>query len=59
MILFRSKLISLAILITKISSFVREYLDGLQPFLSRVAPITLPSVKATEAGPSQGSINVA
>ncbi len=33
-----------------------KYLAGLKPFLSKVAPICLPSEKATAAGPSHGSI---
>ncbi len=37
-------------------SFVTVYLDGLRPFLSRRAPMNLPSVNGIEAGPSQGSI---
>ena len=40
---------------TILSSSVIKYLAGLSPFLSRVAPICFPSVKATAAGPSQGS----
>ena len=39
-----------------LSSDVTQYLEGLSPFLSRVAPIILPSVKEMDAGPSQGSI---
>ena len=31
-------------------------LDGRKPLRSRMAPICLPSLKAMEAGPSQGSI---
>ena len=37
-------------------SFVMQYLEGLKPFLSSVAPIIFPSVKEIEAGPSHGSI---
>ena len=40
---------------TILSSSVIKYLAGLSPFLSKVAPICFPSVKATAAGPSQGS----
>ena len=39
-------------------SSVRQYRDGRSPLRSSVAPIRVPSVKATEAGPSQGSIRV-
>ena len=45
--------------ITMVSSLVTQYLEGRSPFLSRVAPITFPSVKEIEAGPSQGSITQA
>ena len=38
------------------SSEVTQYLDGLSPFLSNVAPIILPSVNEIDAGPSHGSI---
>ena len=41
---------------TTVSSSITKYLAGLNPFLSNVAPICLPSVKARAAGPSQGSI---
>ena len=41
---------------TILPSFVVKYLAGLSPFLSKVAPICLPSVNAIAAGPSQGSI---
>ena len=34
-------------------------LDGRRPFLSRTAPITSPSEKRIDAGPSHGSIIVA
>ena len=37
-------------------SLVKRYLAGLKPFLSKSAPICLPSVNAMFAGPSQGSI---
>ena len=36
--------------------FVSVYRDGRNPFLSNNAPITFPSVKGIEAGPSQGSM---
>ena len=41
------------------SSLVTQYLEGLNPFLSKVAPIIFPSVNEIEAGPSQGSIKAA
>ena len=41
---------------TTVSSSDTKYLAGLNPFLSSVAPIFFPSVKAIAAGPSQGSI---
>ena len=40
------------------SSEVIKYLAGLRPFLSKVAPILLPSVNATADGPSHGSENI-
>ena len=42
--------------ITTNPSLVTMYLAGLKPFLSKTAPIFLPSVKAMAAGPSHGSI---
>ena len=42
--------------ITTFPFFVTVYLEGLNPFLSNKAPIKLPSVNGTDAGPSQGSI---
>ncbi|CAB4341150.1 unannotated protein [freshwater metagenome] len=39
-------------------SSVTQNLEGLKPFLSNTAPICLPSVKVTHAGPSHGSIKV-
>jgi len=39
-------------------SSVTQNLDGLKPFLSSTAPICLPSVNVTHAGPSHGSIKV-
>ena len=42
-------------MIRRLSS-VRQYRDGRRPLRSRVAPIRVPSLKATEAGPSQGSM---
>ena len=44
--------------IIKVPSLVTEYLNGLKPFLSRIAPTFLPSVHTTRAGPSQGSIKM-
>ena len=41
-----------------VPSSVIKYLEGLKPFLSRIAPIFLPSVKHIAAGPSQGSIKL-
>ena len=41
------------------SSFVTQYREGLNPFLSSVAPIILPSVNEIDAGPSHGSIKQA
>ncbi len=37
-------------------SSVTQYRPGRRPLRSRTAPIRLPSVNVTEAGPSQGSI---
>ncbi len=42
--------------ITRPSS-VTQNLEGRNPLRSNTAPICLPSVKVTHAGPSQGSIN--
>ena len=42
--------------ITTRSSLVTQYRLGRRPLRSRTAPITVPSVKAIEAGPSQGSM---
>ena len=44
--------------IIRVPSLVTEYLNGLKPFLSRIAPTFLPSVHTTSAGPSQGSIKI-
>ncbi len=41
------------------SSLVTQYRLGRRPLRSSTAPMTVPSVKATEAGPSQGSISEA
>jgi hypothetical protein len=41
------------------SSLVTQKRDGRRPLRSSTAPITVPSVKATEAGPSHGSIREA
>ena len=40
-------------------SSVTQYLLGRRPLRSKTAPITVPSVKAIDAGPSQGSMRVA
>ena len=45
-------------IITK-SSSVTKYRAGRKPLRSNVAPIIRPSVNATAAGPSHGSINAA
>jgi glutamate synthase (ferredoxin) len=42
--------------ITSKLSFVTKYLQGRNPFLSRIAHTFLPSVPTIKAGPSQGSI---
>ena len=39
-------------------SSVTQYRAGRSPLRSSTAPITVPSVKVTSAGPSQGSISV-
>ena len=36
-----------------------EYLAGLRPFLSRVAPTKFPSANTRSAGPSQASCRLA
>ncbi len=41
------------------SSSVTQYRLGRRPLRSRTAPMTVPSVKATDAGPSHGSISEA
>ena len=41
------------------SSLVTQYREGRRPLRSRTAPMTVPSVKAIEAGPSQGSMSEA
>ena len=43
--------------INTIPSFVIQYLAGLNPFLSSIAPMVIPSVNATAAGPSHGSVS--
>ena len=40
-------------------SSVTQYRPGRSPLRSSTAPITVPSVNATQAGPSQGSISEA
>ena len=40
-------------------SSVTQYRAGRRPLRSRTAPMTVPSVKATAAGPSHGSISEA
>ena len=42
---------------TSILSEVTSYLQGLNPFLSRIAPTRSPSVAITSDGPSHGSTN--
>ena len=41
------------------SSLVTQYLEGLKPLRSNVAPIIFPLVNEIDAGPSHGSINAA
>ncbi|OUZ01349.1 hypothetical protein B0172_04574 [Mycobacterium avium subsp. paratuberculosis] len=45
--------------ITTKPSSVTQIREGRKPFRSSTAPITVPSVKVIDAGPSQGSINEA
>ena len=45
--------------ITTRPSAVTQYRLGRRPLRSSTAPITVPSVKAIEAGPSHGSIRQA
>ena len=40
-------------------SLVTQYRPGRRPLRSSTAPITVPSVNATQAGPSHGSISEA
>ena len=44
--------------ITTSPSLVTQIRLGRRPLRSSTAPITVPSVKHTDAGPSQASINV-
>jgi hypothetical protein len=39
------------------SSLVMQYRDGRNPLRSSIAPMSVPSVKAIDAGPSHGSIS--
>ena len=39
-------------------SLVTQYRPGRSPLRSSTAPITVPSVNATQAGPSHGSMRV-